>query len=306
MAGGAQPAYAGGDQFFGGDGFVTRLPAGLSEASSECVADASTLCLNGHRFSVRVAWKVPSHGTSGVGTAVPVSGDTGYFWFFGSDNVELVVKVLDARAVNGHIWVFYGALTDVEYTLTVTDTDTGEAKRYDNPAGTLQSVADTAAFTDPVGTAGAAIAASAEASAAIGSRTSAELYAMYEILTHASSSRAATSGPCEAGGSTLCLNQARFQVAVDWTVPSRGTSGHGTAVPVTPDTGYFWFFTSTNVEVMLKVLDGRGVNGNFWVLYGALSNVQYTITVTDTQTGVSRRYENSSGTLASVADTSAF
>ena len=89
------------------------------------MADASTLCLNGHRFSVRVAWSVPSHGTSGVGTAVPVCGDTGYFWFFDSANVELVVKVLDARAVNGHTWVFYGALTNVEYTITVTDTDTG-------------------------------------------------------------------------------------------------------------------------------------------------------------------------------------
>ncbi len=36
-AGGSQPAYAGGDEFFGGDGFVTRFPAGLSGASSACV-----------------------------------------------------------------------------------------------------------------------------------------------------------------------------------------------------------------------------------------------------------------------------
>ena len=68
-------------------------------------------------------------------------------------------------------------------------------------------------------------------------------------------------------------------------MPRQGKSGHGAAVPVTADTGYFWFFTSTNVELMVKVLDGRGVNGKYWVLYGALSNVQYTITVTDTQTG---------------------
>ena len=33
--GGSQPAYAGGDPFFGGDGFVTRFPAGLSQTSSD-------------------------------------------------------------------------------------------------------------------------------------------------------------------------------------------------------------------------------------------------------------------------------
>ncbi len=77
-------------------------------------------------------------------------------------------------------------------------------------------------------------------------------------------------------------------------------------MPVSSDTGYFWFFDETNVELMLKVLDGRGVNGKFWVLYGALSNVEYTITVTDTQTLNVRKYDNTSGTLASVADTSAF
>ena len=56
----------------------------------------------------------------------------------------------------------------------------------------------------------------------------------------------------------------------------------------------------------MKVLDGRGINNHFWVFYGALSNVQYTITVYDTTTGTSKNYTNPSGQLASVADTSAF
>ena len=56
----------------------------------------------------------------------------------------------------------------------------------------------------------------------------------------------------------------------------------------------------------LKVVDGRAVNGRFWVFFGALSDVQYTITVTDTQTGAQRTYSNPQGRLASVADTSAF
>ena len=57
---------------------------------------------------------------------------------------------------------------------------------------------------------------------------------------------------------------------------------------------------------MIKVLDGRALNNHFWVFYGALSNVQYTIHVTDTATGTTKTYTNPSGTLASVADTQAF
>ena len=66
------------------------------------------------------------------------------------------------------------------------------------------------------------------------------------------------------------------------------------------------FFTASNVETVLKVIDGRAVNGHFWVFYGALSNVQYTLTVTDTATGAVKTYTNPSGQFASVADTSAF
>jgi len=57
-----------------------------------------------------------------------------------------VIKVLDARAVNGRFWVFYGALSNVGYTITVTDTETGDAKTYRNELGSFGSVGDTAAF----------------------------------------------------------------------------------------------------------------------------------------------------------------
>ena len=57
-----------------------------------------------------------------------------------------MIKVLDARAVNGRFWVFYGALSNVGYTITVTDTETGDAKTYRNELGSFGSVGDTAAF----------------------------------------------------------------------------------------------------------------------------------------------------------------
>ncbi len=111
-----------------------------------CSITNSSLCLLSNRFRVEVNWRVPSQGTSGFGHAVTMTSDTGHFWFFSSTNVELVVKVLDGRPVNGRYWVFFGALSDVEYTITVTDTATGAVKTYTNPQGRLASVADTSAF----------------------------------------------------------------------------------------------------------------------------------------------------------------
>ena len=54
--------------------------------------------------------------------------------------------MVDGRPFNGKFWVFYGALTDVQYTITVTDTMTGSARTYFSPQGTPVSQADTNAF----------------------------------------------------------------------------------------------------------------------------------------------------------------
>ena len=72
-----------------------------------------------------------------MGSAVScTTADSGLFWFFDPNNWEMMVKVLDGCALNGHYWVFAAATTTVEYTLTVTDTLTGETAVYHNPLGT--------------------------------------------------------------------------------------------------------------------------------------------------------------------------
>jgi hypothetical protein len=126
------------------DGYVFLQLDPLGQRSA-CGSDLFALCLNQGRFSARVAWKPPS----GIPTAaVPLilTPDTGAFWFLSANNIELVVKVVDGRVFNGRFWVFVGALTDIEYTVTVTDTLTGTEKSYSSPAGHLASFADTAAF----------------------------------------------------------------------------------------------------------------------------------------------------------------
>lgn len=103
--------------------------------------------------------------------------------------------------------------------------------------------------------------------------------------------------PCEAhagifvapvtlgGERTLLLRDGRFRVEVSWQDPFNGGSGIGHAVPGTEDAGSFWFFNEDNKEIEIKILDGRTVNGSFWVFAAGLSNVGYRIHVTDQRTG---------------------
>ena len=255
-----------------------------------CQPSFNTLCLSGGRFRVEALWR-DFQGNQGVGHAVPLTGDTGTFWFFDPSNVEVLLKVLDGRGLNDHFWVFFGALSSVEYSLTVTDTQTGFSRRYSNPSGQLASAGDTEGF-GPRGAHSAdpdIFTAPPSPAALISARTE----------------PAAATGSCQPGPRRLCLNNGRFAVEASWQ-DFFGNVGHGTAVPFTADTGWFWFFDPANVEVMLKVLDATDLNGEFWVFYGALSNVEYNLTVTDTQTGAVKEYRNPSGRFASVADTEAF
>jgi len=266
-----------------------------------CTASATELCLNGGRFRVSVIFSAPSLGiTNAPAQAVRLTSDTGYFWFFSSNNIELVIKAVDGRAFNQHYWVFYGALSDVQYTITVTDTVTGAIKTYSNAAGHLASVADVVAFTESgAGTTAAPASAIPGASMPDFVRSQSR-----ELAALVASSPSAV---CLPDATTLCLNGSRFQVRVSFNAPSLGiTNGSAQTVPLTADTGYMWFFSANNVELVIKVVDGRAFNQFFWVFYGALSDVEYTITVTDSETGTVKTYHNAPGTLASVADVAAF
>lgn len=113
-----------------------------------CAADATHVCLQQARYRVGLTWKDGS-GRTGVGSPVPaaVSSDSAVLWFFDPSNWEMLVKVLDGCGLNQRIWVFAAATTNVEYTLTVTDTITGKVKTYQNPGGqTAATVTDVDAF----------------------------------------------------------------------------------------------------------------------------------------------------------------
>ncbi len=113
----------------------------------ECLADERVLCLNGGRFQASVSWSFNGNGApSGLGHTLALTGDTGAFWFFTANNIELVVKVVDGRPLNGKFWVFVGTLTSGNWFVTIRDTQTGAVRHYQNAVDAMKSLADTGAF----------------------------------------------------------------------------------------------------------------------------------------------------------------
>lgn len=107
-----------------------------------CSPTDTTLCIDDtpgdKRFKVEVDWATAQGGgQSGQGHAISTASlgisRGGIFWFFGADNPEMLVKVLNGCSNGGRYWVFYSAGTNVGLNVRVTDTTTGTQKTYTNP-----------------------------------------------------------------------------------------------------------------------------------------------------------------------------
>jgi hypothetical protein len=116
---------------------------------------------------------------------------------------------------------------------------------------------------------------------------------------------------CVDGPNTLCLLNNRFKVEATWRTAA-GQTGPGKAVRLTQETGYFWFFSQTNIEAVFKLLNActPSLGNHFWVFAGGLTDVEVTTTVTDTTRtgpGSVKTYFNPLGTpFKPITDLGAF
>ena len=257
-----------------------------------CVPGAATLCIDDRpgdrRFEVTAQYSTnEGGGRSGAAQAVPLGSlgvdHGGLLWFFDATNPEMLVKVIDGCAVDQRFWLFFAAGTNAGFTLSARDTHTGTIRTYANPDLTAAApVQDTAAFACTSAADRAAPAASSPA------------------LTRAQPAALAAAGAptttCTPDARTLCLAN-RFRVQVHYATTQGGSrSGDATAVGLSSlgvtQGGLFWFFGADNPEMLVKVIDGCAVNHKLWVFYSATTNVGFTVTVTDTQSGLAKSYTN--------------
>ncbi|HVT56944.1 MAG TPA: hypothetical protein VHR45_00975 [Thermoanaerobaculia bacterium] len=108
--------------------------------------------------------------------------------------------------------------------------------------------------------------------------------------------------PPAAPTNLLASNLMTNQVTLSWTL----NSNDATTIHVegkTTVTG----FQSTNAEILLKVLNGCGVDNEFWFFAAGLTNVRVDIHVTHTSTGAMNTYINAlNNPFPPIQDTSAF
>jgi hypothetical protein len=143
----------------GNNGISIAVTITQNIKESACVPDAETLCISDQpgdkRFQIRVSYATSQGGgLSGNGRAVPLSSlgvtQGGLFWFFALNNPELLIKILNACAANGHFWVYFSAGTNVGFHVGVTDIKTGHVLDYTNPDLTAAPpLQDTSTLTCP-------------------------------------------------------------------------------------------------------------------------------------------------------------
>ena len=112
---------------------------------------------------------------------------------------------------------------------------------------------------------------------------------------------------CVSDTTTLCLQQGRFQVRLSYRTGAEQGDGQVVEGVGSQDSGLYYLFDAANWEMLIKVLDGCGINQRFWVLAAATTDLGYTLEIVDSRTGVTRRYDNPVGRAApALVDTFAF
>jgi hypothetical protein len=103
-----------------------------------------------HTFDLTLTAHDPRTGNTGSGTVIGQNDVYGYFSIpavsGNAGNPEVIVKMVDATGIGQNYWVFYGCMTDLEYTLAVKENATGVVKTYSKDAGKPCGQFDTSGF----------------------------------------------------------------------------------------------------------------------------------------------------------------
>jgi hypothetical protein len=118
----------------------------------------------------------------------------------------------------------------------------------------------------------------------------------------------APGGPCIEDAATACLVGGRFEVRVNWQTASGAGPGQlmsfGAQRAESDQSAFYWFFSPSNFEMGLKILDACVVNQRFWVFISGLTDQGWTVHIRDSQTEATKTYSNAVGHLTSTtADT---
>jgi hypothetical protein len=268
------------------------IPVSSQHATVTVVPAATTnLFMLNRRFNVQVRYRnqfanpVSEGLLTGKSLQASALSETSTFWFNSPLVVELVVRISDARPFDNAFHVYLGGLSDVEFFVTVRDTLTGKSVEYHKGANSLAGKIDRTSF--PAGT-------------SLGD-------ALDSLTASASSFRPAPN----ADPSTLRV-LSRYDVRVryrnQFASPAREgyLLGRSIAKVESTETAVFYFENPESVEWIVRFTDVRPFANRVDFFHGGVSDVQYTVEVTDTVTGAQRTYGVAPFSVAGGVDRQSF
>jgi hypothetical protein len=136
-------------------------------AAPACEDGPGRLCLLG-RFAVEVSW-LDRDGRERTAVARPdgTAGETGLFSLNAEERVDLGVRMVDGRTVNGSFWLIASGLGGTDATLAVSDLENGRTRRFLLPRGE-QNLTELEAFSASAAVAQVTLDASLAKTQAIG------------------------------------------------------------------------------------------------------------------------------------------
>jgi hypothetical protein len=100
---------------------------------------------------------------------------------------------------------------------------------------------------------------------------------------------------CVASDTVMCLGDGRYRVELTYERASDNLRGKGRSETLSQESGLFWFFSQSNVEAIVKILDGCQLNGHRWLFTTGLTDLRVLVSVIDTKTGATATYLNEGG-----------
>ena len=277
----------------------------LDGANTNCVPTGNVATL-ADGYDVRMCVEMPSGAQVDASNYHLESTASGLLYFFDRDNVEVLVKVLDGCAINGHRWVFIAPVTTLAFHLEVVERSTGNVFTHRNPRSvTAATVSDTTAFACDPAAAAATVATGLTVGAAGGAVADQEFRAADGSDAGRVVLAASETPVCEPDGPGIEL-ESGHRIDMCFATPDGGVLGANDWGLAPRSAALLHFFDRENAEVLVKVLDGCAVNGHHWVFAAPATDLAFHLVVTAPD-GQRWTHRNSAGQTAEPrSDTAAF
>ena len=303
-----------GDLYSDSERVTVTMPSGATKARS----------LQGSQFGVNFSARADNSWFNGR-AAPWSSDKGVLYWLFDSENPEALVKVLDGRSVNDYWWFDVAVISDLLTAARVTHRGTGDewvvvtglgkdvfsdpgesanrlahcaypASRTDNRCA-VWGYGTTVSLRDAWNSSGripSSYFLSPSASADGGQRAASPAGRLFNLNRSDGSHAPADTDradlqPVPGAMASIAsvasgLHSSRF--GVNFRAKANGSTVFGRSASWSSDQGIlYWLFDPQNPEALVKVLDGRGINGHWWLDLAVASDLRSVALVTHSGTG---------------------